>query len=83
MYTISGQLWLTSWGYQTLLPVDDDKMRALGEEAVAAINKVNGRVYDVEAAGIIFPVAGQAEKTSFFPFFFLKVAFSENRRWCK
>lgn len=54
-----GNLWLTSWGYKKVLPVDNDKMITLGNEAAKAMERVNGRVYKVGAAGVIFYPAGE------------------------
>eukprot|EP00095_Tigriopus_kingsejongensis_P000349 maker-scaffold1125_size61249-snap-gene-0.11 protein:Tk00349 transcript:maker-scaffold1125_size61249-snap-gene-0.11-mRNA-1 annotation:"carboxypeptidase b" len=55
-----GQLWLTSWGYKSQLPVDNDKMVDLGNRAVKAMETINGRKYKVGAAGSVFYVAGGA-----------------------
>ena len=46
------------WGYKSSLPVDNEKMVTLGNDAVAAIKAVNGRDYEVGPAGVVFPVAG-------------------------
>lgn len=55
-----GQLWLTSWGYKSQLPVDNDKMVRLGQKAAEAIKASSGREYTVGAAGLIFYPAGGA-----------------------
>ena len=39
-YIFSGQYWLTSWGYKTELPVDNEKLVKLGREAADAIKWV-------------------------------------------
>jgi len=56
-----GQYWLTSWGYKTELPVDNEKLVKLGREAADAIQTITpGRRYTVGSAGAIFYVAGGA-----------------------
>ncbi len=55
----AGNMWLTSWGYKSELPVDNNKLVSMGEAAVSAIKEVNGREYTVGAAGKIFYPAGK------------------------
>ncbi len=55
-----GSYWLIPWGYKKKASKDEEKMRKLGDAAVEAIRKVNGRNYEVGAAGIIFSPAGGA-----------------------
>ena len=52
---------MTSWGYKTELPVDNEKLVKLGREAVDAVQKVTpSRSYTVGSAGAIFYIAGGA-----------------------
>ena len=37
VFPFAGQYWLTSWGYKTELPVDNEKLVKLGREAADAI----------------------------------------------
>merc|ERR1712226_431986 len=56
-----GQYWLTSWGYKTSLPLDNDKLVRLGRQAVEAIQCVTpSRRYTIGSAGAIFYIAGGA-----------------------
>jgi len=56
-----GQYWLTSWGYKTSLPLDNDKLVRLGRQAVEAIQCVTpNRRYTIGSAGAIFYIAGGA-----------------------
>ena len=56
-----GQYWLTSWGYKTQLPVDNEKLVKVGREACDAIQCVTpSRSYTVGSAGAIFYIAGGA-----------------------
>ena len=56
-----GQYWLTSWGYKTELPVDNEKLVKVGREACDAIKCVtSSRSYTVGSAGAIFYIAGGA-----------------------
>ena len=56
-----GQYWLTSWGYKTELPVDNEKLVKVGREACDAIKCVTpSRSYTVGSAGAIFYIAGGA-----------------------
>jgi len=56
-----GQYWLTSFGYKTELPVDNEKLITLGRHAVDAIQCINSaRNYVIGSAGAIFYVAGGA-----------------------
>ena len=56
-----GQYWLTSWGYKTQLPVDNEKLVKVGREACDAIKCVTpSRSYTVGSAGAIFYIAGGA-----------------------
>ena len=61
-YNLSlGQYWLTSFGYKTELPVDNEKLVTLGRQAVDAIQCVTpSRSYTVGSAGAIFYIAGGA-----------------------
>merc|ERR1712032_1186315 len=69
-----GQYWLTSWGYKTSLPLDNDKLVRLGRQAVEAIQCVTpNRRYTIGSAGAIFHIASlwsypiQAATDSFCP----------------
>jgi len=56
-----GQYWLTSFGYKTQLPVDNEKLVTLGRHAVDAIQCINPkRSYTIGSAGAIFYIAGGA-----------------------
>jgi len=56
-----GQYWLTSFGYKTELPVDNEKLVTLGRHAVDAIQCVTpSRSYTIGSAGAIFYIAGGA-----------------------
>jgi len=56
-----GQYWLTSFGYKTELPVDNEKLVTLGRQAVDAIQCVTpSRKYTIGSAGAIFYIAGGA-----------------------
>jgi len=56
-----GQYWLTSFGYKTQLPVDNEKLVTLGRQAVDAIQCVTpSRSYTIGSAGAIFYIAGGA-----------------------
>merc|ERR1719392_500327 len=56
-----GQYWLTSWGYKTSLPLDNDKLVRLGRQAVEAMQCVTpNRRYTIGSAGAIFYIAGGA-----------------------
>merc|ERR1712083_146783 len=56
-----GQYWLTSWGYKTSLPLDNDKLVRLGRHAVDAIQCITpSRRYTIGSAGAIFYIAGGA-----------------------
>jgi len=56
-----GQYWLTSFGYKTQLPVDNEKLVTLGRAAADAMKCVTpSRSYTVGSAGAIFYVAGGA-----------------------
>ena len=51
----SGQKWLTSWGFTTQPALDNDKLIYLGRRAAEAMKRVNGREYEVEPAGAMYP----------------------------
>ncbi len=55
----AGSKWLIPWGYKNQTSFDEVKMRRLGDEAVRAMEKINGREYEVGAAGLLFQAAGQ------------------------
>jgi len=56
-----GQYWLTSFGYKTELPVDNEKLVTLGRHAVDAIQCITpSRSYTIGSAGAIFYIAGGA-----------------------
>ncbi|TRY63124.1 hypothetical protein TCAL_04005 [Tigriopus californicus] len=58
----AGQYWLTSWGYKTQLPVDNDKMVSLGKKAADAIFRTSGRRYKVGSAGaLLYPAGGASD----------------------
>ena len=55
-----GEMLLTSWGYTTDLPSDNDELVRIGNAAAAAIKSVNGRDYAVGPAGVVLYPAGGA-----------------------
>jgi hypothetical protein len=57
-FFVSGQLILTSWGYTSELPVDNDKLIAFGNRIKESIRDTSGRSYTVGPAGGIFYEAG-------------------------
>ena len=78
-----GQYWLTSWGYKTELPVDNEKLVKLGRDASDAVKTVTpSRQYTVGSAGAIFYIAGGASddyakvRHNIFMRMFLNVYFS-------
>jgi len=53
-----GQYWLSSFGYKTELPVDNEKLVTLGRHAVDAIQQVTpSRTYTIGSAGVVFHYA--------------------------
>jgi len=56
-----GQKWLTSWGFTTQPAMDNDKLIDLGRRASEAMKSVNGREYEVEAAGAMYPAGGASD----------------------
>ena len=55
-----GEMLLTSWGYKSELPHDNDELIRIGSAAAAAIKGVNGRDYTVGPAGVVLYPAGGA-----------------------
>jgi len=55
-----GQSWLTSWGYRTDPPVDNNELLKWGNEAAAAIKSLHGTKYEVGSAGSTLYLAGGA-----------------------
>ena len=55
-----GEMLLTSWGYKTEVPRDNDELIRIGNAAAAAIKSVNGREYAVGPAGVVLYPAGGA-----------------------
>ena len=53
-----GQLILTSWGYTSDLPADNEKLLQFGNSIKDSIERASGRTYTVGPAGVIFYAAG-------------------------
>ena len=57
-----GEMLLTSWGYTSSLPDDNDELIRIGNRAAAAIEAVNGRKYTVGPAGaVLYPAGGASD----------------------
>ena len=66
-----GELLLTSWGYKSELPRDNDELIRIANAAAAAIKAVNNRDYTVEPACGLYPAGGASDdfaKSSGVPF---------------
>lgn len=79
LISIQGQYWLTSWGYKKQLPVDNEKLVAMGTKAAKAIYRSSRREYKVGAAGALLYPAGFHSILSYFS---LKIEWIYTCRWC-
>jgi len=61
-----GQLYMRPWGFSTAAPVDEAKLKKIGDDSAAAITKVRGRLYRSGRIAIIIYVASGSSADWFY-----------------